>query len=239
MKTTLPFRGALFDLDGVITSTDTQHFAAWKRMFEQDAGVEEFSRNDYLEHVDGKKRLDGVTSLLSAKELHYSLEKAKQLGEMKQRYYLEEIDRGGITVFTSTVDLIHQLTDHGVTHAVVSSSRNAKHILERTRLDGLFEVIIGGEHVITRDKEVIVELAGKPAPDLFLRATQELGLAPHEVIGFEDALSGIEALLKAAIFSVAIDRKNSLKLQSSGADMLVTDLSEVTIERLVDSFRKK
>jgi beta-phosphoglucomutase len=83
-----------------------------------------------------------------------------------------------------------------------------------------------------------VEIAGKPAPDLFLRACQELSLSPQEVIGFEDALSGIEALQKAGIFSIAIDRKTSLKLQHSGADLLVTDVSEVSIERLVDVFQR-
>lgn len=235
----IPFKGVLFDLDGVITSTDIQHFTAWKRMFEKDAEIEEFSHQDYLEYVDGKKRLDGVVSFLRAKNHQTPLDMAIHLGEIKQQYYLEEIDKGGITVFSSTVDLIRELSTRGVQQAVVSSSRNAQLILQRVELDTLFDVIIGGDRIKTRDNDVIVEMVGKPAPDLFLRACQELKLSPSEVIGIEDALSGIEALQKACIFSIAIDRKNSLKLQNSGADLLVSDLSEVTIEKLANAFQGK
>src|SRR5437763_3637855 len=63
----------LFDLDGVLTSTAELHMAAWKQTFDdflrqrEGADFAPFTEDDYVEHVDGRPRADGVRDFLAAR----------------------------------------------------------------------------------------------------------------------------------------------------------------------------
>ncbi|NBC29247.1 MAG: hypothetical protein GVY29_04565, partial [Spirochaetes bacterium] len=68
------FRGAIFDLDGVITATARTHFLAWKATFEsflKETGAEEnpsFTyEDDYIPYVDGRPRYDGVNGFIQSR----------------------------------------------------------------------------------------------------------------------------------------------------------------------------
>ena len=80
------FRGAIFDVDGVLVDTVPIHFKAWKKMFSE-YGVD-FTFDDYKSKVDGIPRYDGARAILK----NLSDTEIKEAGDRKQRYFLEFID---------------------------------------------------------------------------------------------------------------------------------------------------
>jgi HAD superfamily hydrolase (TIGR01509 family) len=111
--------------------------------------------------------------------------------------------------------------------AVISSSENAKAVLKAAGVLGLFHVIVDGVD------SARLNLKGKPEPDIFLEAARRLKVSPGNAIVIEDALSGVEAG-KAGGFAlvIGIDRSGqNTGLKSHGADIVVSDLSEIVGEK--------
>ena len=138
------FSGAVFDLDGVVTRTAAVHAAAWKEIFDaflrqraQRTGTpfRPFERDDYLRHVDGRPRYEGVATFLASRDIELDRGTPEDLperdtvcglGNRKNAAFHEILDRDGVEVFDSTTALIGRLRARGVRTALVSSSRNAR-----------------------------------------------------------------------------------------------------------------
>lgn len=234
--------GVIFDTDGVITDTARVHAAAWKRVFdtflrERAHGTPERFRpfdlrDDYLRYVDGRPRGDGVRTFLASRgivlpetppEDDAGAMTVTTLGERKDRYFLEQIRADGVAPFASTVALVRLLRRHHVAVAVVSASRNCAAVLRAAGVARLFDVRVDGVDAAR------MGLAGKPAPDLFWEAARRLGAKPEECAVVEDALAGVEAGRRGGFgLVVGVDRGNhSEELYRHGADIVVTDLSEL------------
>ena len=126
----------------------------------------------------------------------------------------------GVQPYPGSVALLDHLAERGTAVAVVSSSKNAPAVLEAAGLADRFSVVVDGNVAAERG------LAGKPAPDTFLDAAQQLDVAAERAVVFEDALSGVEAG-RAGRFGlvVGVDRGvGADRLTASGADVVVTDL---------------
>jgi beta-phosphoglucomutase-like phosphatase (HAD superfamily) len=105
----------------------------------------------------------------------------------------------------------------------VSSSANTRQVLEITGLEKFIQQRVDG--VTLREEHI----AGKPAPDSFLRAAQLLGVEAAAAAVFEDALSGVEAGHAGHFgYVVGVDRVGQAEaLRQNGADVVVTDLAEL------------
>ena len=237
------FKGAIFDLDGVITGTAKVHSLAWESMFNSflknyaeinnEAYVPFDPAHDYHKYVDGKPRMEGVKSFLLSRDIELPFgemddvqekETVCGLGNRKNSLFTEILVKEGPEVYTSTVDLIHDFIKKGIKIGVASSSRNCQVILQLAELEHLFETRVDGEVSIE------LGLKGKPNPDIFVRAAKNLGLEPHECVVFEDAISGVQAGARGnfgLVLGIARDIEGS-KLREQGADMVVSDLSEIT-----------
>lgn len=235
-------RACLFDLDGVLTDTASVHRRAWKTMF--DAYLQQRAQrfnvpfvpfdpdHDYLTYVDGKKREDGVRSFLASRGITLpdgqpdddpATETVNGLGNRKNELFQETLRRDGVDVFDGSRRYLEAVSKAGLGVAVVSSSANTREVLEVTGLDAFVEHRVDG---ITMREE---HIAGKPAPDSFLRAAQLLNVEPRAAAVFEDALSGVAAG-RAGHFGlvVGVDRIGQAEaLRHNGADIVVTDLSEL------------
>ncbi|HEU5004331.1 MAG TPA: beta-phosphoglucomutase family hydrolase [Actinomycetota bacterium] len=239
-------RACLFDLDGVLTKTAAVHAAAWKQMFDgylqeragrlHEAFVPFDQVTDYDEYVDGKPRADGLRSFLATRGIELpegdhddppdqapGSETVAGLGNRKNQLVLHLIHQGAVEAYEGSVRYLHAVGDAGLARAVVSSSANCHDVLVAAGIDGLFDVRVDG---------VVVEqehLRGKPAPDTFLRAAEELGVEPAMAAVFEDALAGVEAG-RAGAFGcvVGVDRAGQADaLRRHGADVVVQDLAEL------------
>jgi beta-phosphoglucomutase family hydrolase len=235
-------RACLFDLDGVLTDTASVHRKAWKAMFDDylraraqrsgepfvpfDVGA------DYQTYVDGKKREDGVRSFLASRGVELpdgdladdpATETVHGLGNRKNELFQRTVRDDGVVVFEGSRRYLEAVHDAGFGVAVVSSSANTRDVLEVTGLDKFVQHRVDG--VTMRDEHI----AGKPAPDSFLRAAELLDVTPAQAAVFEDALSGVAAG-RAGHFGVVVgvDRVGHAEaLRRDGADVVVTDLAEL------------
>jgi beta-phosphoglucomutase family hydrolase len=235
-------RACLFDLDGVLTQTAKVHAAAWKSMFDEFLQARSARTgtpfvpfdlvHDYDEYVDGKPRYDGVRSFLQARGIELpegELDDAPDadtvhgLGNRKNDLVLALLRDQGVEVYDGSVRYVRAVRDAGLRCAVVSSSANTREVLEAAKIDDLFEARIDG--VVAQEEH----LKGKPAPDTFLAGAHALGAAAGEAAVFEDALAGVEAGRAGGFrFVVGVDRTGQAQaLQRHGADVVVTDLSQL------------
>jgi beta-phosphoglucomutase family hydrolase len=235
-------RACLFDLDGVLTDTASVHRRAWKEMFDAylsaraqrtgDRFVPFDIDADYESYVDGKKREDGVRAFLESRGISLpdgapddgaDIETVNGLGNRKNELFQQRLQSDGVDVFDGSRRYLEAVSAAGLRVAVVSSSANTREVLELTGLDRFVQHRVDG--VTMREEHI----AGKPAPDSFLRAADLLGVKPEEGAVFEDALAGVAAG-HAGHFGVVIgvDRVGHAEdLRHNGADVVVSDLAEL------------
>jgi beta-phosphoglucomutase family hydrolase len=239
------FDAVIFDLDGVITQTALVHSSAWKKMFDDylhqreakfGEPFREFTqKDDYLPYVDGKPRYEGVKSFLLSRGIEIpfgspedmpGLETVCGLGNRKNIAFNEVLEREGVKTYDSTVKLMNELRNSGIRVGVASSSKNCFAVLKSAGLLPLIETRVDGE--------VSAELGlnGKPEPDIFLTACANLGAIPERSVVVEDAVSGVAAG-RAGNFGLVLGiarEDNISELYANGADIVVTDLGEISMQ---------
>ena len=236
-------RLCLFDLDGVLTRTAAQHTAAWKETF--DAWLQERAErlgepfvpfdadDDYNRHVDGKPRQDGTRDFLLSRGIDLPMgdpddppgdDTVWGLSARKNERVQAVIERDGVETFPGSIDYVRAVRAAGLGTAVVSSSANTTLVLGTVGIADLFDVQMDG--LVARQRGI----PGKPAPDTFLAAAKDLGGGPADSAVFEDAQSGVAAGRAGGFaFVVGVDRVGQAEaLRSAGADVVVSDLSELT-----------
>ncbi len=235
---TWDYDAVLFDLDGVITPTARVHRRAWKETFEKvlpevaHGDQTEYRDDDYVTHIDGKPRFEGVRDLLEAHDVDLpegshddppGTSTVGAVGNMKNERFNTILDNEPIEPYPGTIALIDRLKGSGVSMAVVSSSSNAKKVLAAAGLENVFEVVVDGLVV----KEA--GLKGKPSADPFLEAARRLDVPPSRSVVVEDALAGVEAGRDGDFgLVVGVARVTDPdKLREAGADLVVSDLGEL------------
>ena len=222
-------RALLFDMDGVLTKTAVVHAKAWQQAFDEFLAsrgdpYEPFDPVvDYDEYVDGKPRADGVRSFLQARGIAFDEDLVRRIGDHKNDLVQELIRRDGVEAYEGSRQYLDAAVAAGLSRAVVSSSANTREVLVAAGLDGYFQAEVDGIAAAVR------RLKGKPAPDTFLAAAKELGVAPAEAVVFEDALAGVEAGHAGKFgFVVGVDRVGQADaLRRHGADHVVKDLADL------------
>jgi alpha,alpha-trehalase len=238
-------QAVIFDLDGVITDTAEAHADAWKQMFDEYLADLEQRRGepmarfdpetDYRQYVDGKPRYDGVRSFLESRGIVLDTgspddpperETVCGLGNRKNDLYREFIDRGGVKVYPEVPGFVRRLKSKNIKVAVISSSKNCERVLAAAGIADLFAVRVDGE------ASAALGLEGKPAPDIFLKAAEELGVAPERAVVVEDAIAGVRAGRRGGFGCVVgVDRTGSGRLlEEHGADRVVRELTEIDID---------
>ena len=227
MNSTSSFDAVLFDLDGVLTSTAALHATAWKRTFDPllaPWGQEPFDlERDYLEHVDGKPRADGVRDFLGSRGVTLDDPSVQTIARRKQAHFERALDDCGVEAFPGSVRWVRHLRALGLSTAVVSSSANTDRVLRAAEITALFDLTIDAHDV----REL--GLQGKPAPDGFLEAARRLNVQPRRAVVVEDALVGVAAGRAGAFgLVIGVTRGASPRaLRAAGADVVVADLEEL------------
>lgn len=253
MAFTPGFDAVIFDLDGVITQTALVHASAWKKMFDEylvsrkerfGEPFREFTHaGDYLPFVDGKPRYKGVASFLESRDITIPFgdpgdepeeETVCGLGNRKNIMFNKVLDQEGVEVYKTSVKFLEDLKGSGVRIGVASSSKNCKPVLEKAGLLHFFETRVDG--VVSAE----IGLKGKPEPDIFTTACDNLGVDYHRAVVVEDAVSGVQAGKKGNFGMVlGVARENNTEeLLAGGADLVVEDLGNISLREINDWFSK-
>lgn len=176
------FKAVIFDLDGVICSTDEYHFLAWKSLADM-LGIKDFTREDN-KLQRGVSRMESLEIVLKKSDKTYTPEQKEELAAKKNDIYrnmlsdMSEKDLDGEVAST-----LNALRGKGLKLAIGSSSKNTPFILERLGLGAFFDAVADGNCVTH----------SKPDPEVFLKAAALLGISPADCLVVEDAAAGVEA----------------------------------------------
>ncbi len=148
------------------------------------------------------------------------------LGNKKNIMFNKVLEDDGVEVYDSSVKMLEGLKAAGVRIGVASSSKNCKQVLETAGLLHFFETRVDG--VVSAE----IGLRGKPEPDIFTTACDNLGIEYHRAVVVEDAVSGVQAGHKGNFgLTLGLAREDNMKeLQVGGADIVVEDLDDIGLE---------
>ena len=186
-------KGVIFDLDGVLVSTDEMHYQAWKRLAEE-LGISNFTREDN-ERQRGVSRMESLEVVLQKGSTEYTQEEKHELAERKNEYYkqmLQSLDEQA--TLPGAYDTLKELRSMGIIIGVGSASKNTPVILEKTGLAPYIDFVSCGLDVTK----------SKPDPEVFLVAAKKMSLQPEDCLVVEDAAAGIAAAKAGGMKSLGV-----------------------------------
>lgn len=193
-------KAVIFDLDGVIVSTDELHYEAWKYLCDI-KGIE-FNRT--INHrLRGVSRMSSLEIILEKAKQVYTRTEKEQMATLKNNRYVELLQTlSSNDILPGVYELLAELRKKGIKVAIGSSSKNTPLILKQIGLEDVFDAVADGNDITH----------SKPDPEVFLVAAQKLGIKPEYCMVIEDAEAGITAAKRAHMIAVAIsDAKKSLE----------------------------
>jgi beta-phosphoglucomutase len=250
------FEGAIFDIDGVLV--DSPHEEAWRESLRElmegewsdirdqtTWSPEAFTPQVYQEQMSGKPRMSGARAALEYFKVPDAATRVDEYAALKQEMVVRLIEAGEFTAYPDALRFIIAVKDAGVRVVAASSSKNAGLFLRQIRMDtfaqdqgissasvhpGLTLLDFFDADVSGRDFA-----HGKPHPEMFLTAAQELGVAPPVSVVIEDAAAGIQAAKAGQMAAIGIARAHDEELlTAAGADLVVTSLDDVDLSALSD-----
>lgn len=195
----------IFDLDGVLVSTDELHYRAWKALADRLVVPFDRAQND---RCRGISRMASLDIVLERSEREYSASEKEELAAEKNDNYramLAELTPDD--ALEGVPETLAELRHRGYRLALASVSRNAPLILERTGLGRFLDAVADG-NCISRSK---------PDPEVFLKAAGLLRLPPAECAAMDDALAGVEAGRAAGMLTIGFG--DSAKNQAADCNL--------------------
>lgn len=210
-----PIRAVIWDLDGVIIDSAQEHLKAWQRLA-RETGVT-FTEERFWSTFG--QRNDAIIPTVWGK---LPPERIHELADRKEAYFREYV-RETAAPLPGAIELLSALHDASYLQALASSTplANIQLISEALGLRRYISVFISGETVPH----------GKPAPDVFLKAAEELGVEPAKCLVIEDAVAGVEAAHASGMRCIAVAGERDLPGLRK-AEMMVRNLREVTVARI-------
>ena len=198
--TILEIKGVIFDLDGVIVSTDNCHYEAWKLLADGE-GI--YFDREINERLRGVSRMESLDIVLEKSTKIYTIEEKNELATIKNNYYRRAIEH--LTpndILPGVIECLAMLKEKGILVAIGSSSKNAKPILNKIGLDTEFDAIVDGNDISE----------SKPHPEVFIKAGLAIGISPENCLVVEDADAGVQAAIAAnmRVLGVGAASKNPL-----------------------------
>ena len=252
----MSFRGAIFDVDGVLV--DSPHEQAWREGLRQlmenewsdiqpqtSYAPEKFTPQVYQTEMSGKPRLKGAQAALEYFGVPDPERRAREYGDHKQKMIVELIEAKEFKEYPDALRFVLAVKQAGILVAAASSSKNAGAFLRLVRLDEFAEKE-GLSYDFLRPSYTLLDILdadvsgrdfeqGKPHPEIFLTAADELGLSPEDCFVVEDAANGVQAAKAGNMAALGLARADDEELlAAANADLVVTSLDDVSLDALAE-----
>jgi beta-phosphoglucomutase len=211
-------KAVLFDLDGVLVSTDEYHYRSWQKLSAEEGF--DFFDQEFNHRFRGVARMECIEIITHASGKKYTTEQKQELAERKNRYFVESLST--VTpeaLLPGALRALQELKKRGIKIAVASNSRNAKTIIKSVEIEPYLDAVVDGYEIEN----------SKPDPEVFLLASKNVGVPPAQCIVVEDAVTGVEAARRAGMKALGIGTKERLP----NADIVIPDLSAISVDRLL------
>ena len=186
-------KAVIFDLDGVLVTTDEMHYMAWSRLAKE-IGISNFTKEDNIRQR-GISRMASLEIVLEKSDKTFTDEEKQELADRKNGYYCEMLN--SLTpkdVLDGATEFLKFLKSKNIKTAVGSASKNAPVILEKTGLLEYLDGICCGLDVTK----------SKPDPEVFLKAAEKLCEKPEDCLVVEDAHAGVMAAKNGGMYALAV-----------------------------------
>lgn len=205
-------KGVIFDLDGVLVSTDEMHFRAWKRLADE-LGIQEFTKEDN-KLQKGVSRLESLEVVLRKGNKFFTMEEKEIYAELKNRYYIDMLkELNEDAILKDVKETLTMLREKGILIGVGSVSKNTPMILEKTGLIQWIDEVSCGLDIKN----------SKPDPEVFLVAAKKLGLTPKTCLVVEDSAAGVIAAKAAGMRALGVGPERSLLKADYQSETLLSD----------------
>ena len=209
--------GAIFDWDGVIVDSSSHHEESWERLAKETGFT--------LPEGHFRKGFGMKNEFIIPNILNWSnrAQEIRQLSLRKEELYREILLEWGIRSLPGVIEWLTELRKHGVRCAIGSSTHrlNIHTILTVLGFQDWFAAIVTAEDVSR----------GKPDPEVFLTAAEQIGIDPGHCVVFEDAFVGIEAAHRGGMKVVAVATTNRIETLKT-ADLAVHRLDELSVDQV-------
>jgi len=210
------FKAVIFDLDGVITDTAHYHYLAWKRLAESQGVHFDHAFNENLKGID---RMGSLDLILASASRSYTPEEKLALADEKNQHYQELISTmSAADLLPGAVQALDAVRAAGLKIGLASVSKNAITVLEHLGITDKFDYVVDAAKIAR----------GKPDPEIFLKAAQELDVAPADCLGVEDAVAGVASIKSAGMYALGIGKPDVL----TQADKVISGLSEFNLANI-------
>jgi beta-phosphoglucomutase len=212
-------KAVLFDLDGVLVSTDEYHYYSWKKLSEEEGFG--FFDHEFNHKFRGVARMECIEIITKASGKHYTPEQKQELADRKNRYFVESLSTVTTEVLLpGALSTLKELRKRGIKVAVASNSRNAKTIIDQSQIKELLDTIVDGFDITN----------SKPDPEVFLLAAKNVDIPPAQCLVVEDAVAGIESARRAGMKALGIGTKERLP----NANIVIPNLAAISVDDLLN-----
>jgi beta-phosphoglucomutase len=211
-------KAVLFDLDGVLVSTDEYHYRSWLKLSKEEGF--DFFDHEFNHQFRGVARMECVEILTRASGRTYTAAQKKEIADRKNRYFAESL--ASVTpdeLLPGALAALQELKRRSIRIAVASNSRNAKPIIRQVGIEQYLDAIVDGHEIEN----------SKPDPEVFLLAAKNVGVDPANCLVVEDAVAGLEAARRAGMKALGIGTRERLP----NADIVVPDLAALSVDQLL------
>jgi beta-phosphoglucomutase-like phosphatase (HAD superfamily) len=224
----------IFGVDGVVIDSARTSAGAWKTVLDpflrtyaaahETPFVPFDVRRDYLRYTHGKPRLAGARDFLASRDISLPYDDLRALTIRQEEFFLAEVHRHGVSPFGSAVTLIRETRRRGMRTAAVSTQRHGTEMLRSAGVVAMFDIVLDGLDAPGTG------LPSSPDSALFVQAALRLGTLPRHTAVVEETGAAVLAAQRGGFgLVVGVDRLGGAALGEHGADLVVTDLSEVRV----------
>ena len=212
------YRALLFDLDGTLAETDSLHLPTWVEVL-RPHGIE-VDEAFYRENISGRSNADVMRDLLPA----LSDEEGRSISDAKEASFRDLAP--DLEPLTGLPDFLREIKARGLATGLVTNApaENVGAVLLALELQDFFDIT-----VLSVEVEAV-----KPDPAPYNEAIKRLGMAPEEVVAFEDSVSGIASAVGAGIPTVGIaSTQEPDRLREAGVFMVARDFTDPSLRALI------